>query len=138
MSPTTEKQLKKASLWNRLYHGETNFDIIGKRRWFFIVSGVVVLIGLGSLATRGLHLGIEFEGGVVWEVPAGDASIADTRDALDQFGLADAKIQTLGGDDGDKLQVQAEAMDPADSDKVTAALADVTGSNADDISLTEV
>jgi preprotein translocase subunit SecF len=138
MSPTTEKQLKKASLWNRLYHGETNFNIIGRRRWFFIVSGVVVLIGLGSLATRGLHLGIEFEGGVVWEVPAGDASIADTRDALDQFGLADAKIQTLGGDDGDKLQVQAEAMDPEDSDKVTAALADVTGSNADDISLTEV
>jgi preprotein translocase subunit SecF len=103
------------------------------------VSGIVVLIGLGSLATRGLHLGLEFEGGVSWEVPAGDASIAETRDALGKFGLSDAKIQTLEDADGNaRLQIQAEAMDPEESDKVTAELADVTGSDVDAVSLTEV
>ena len=39
------------------------FDIIGKRFWFFLISGVVILIGLISLATFGLKPGIEFSSG---------------------------------------------------------------------------
>ena len=78
---------KRRSIWTRLYHGETNFDFVGRRKLWFTLSLVAVLIGLGSLLTRGLNLGIDFEGGVVWEVPAGDASVADARNAVDQFGL---------------------------------------------------
>jgi preprotein translocase subunit SecF len=81
---------------------------------------VAVLIGVGSLLTRDLNLGIDFEGGVVWQVAAGEASVGDARDALDEFGLGGATIQEL------------------ESDEVTAALADLTGSPVDDVNLTSV
>ena len=69
-----------------------------------------MLISLVSLVTRGLNLGIDFEGGMVWEVPAGDASVAEARDAVDQFGLADATIQELESDEGVELRVEAEPL----------------------------
>ncbi|MFQ6122773.1 MAG: protein translocase subunit SecF, partial [Dehalococcoidales bacterium] len=39
------------------------FDIIGKRFRFFLISGIVILIGVISLLTFGLKLGIEFSSG---------------------------------------------------------------------------
>ena len=39
------------------------FDIVGKRFWFFLISGVVILIAIISLATIGLKPGIEFSSG---------------------------------------------------------------------------
>ena len=100
---------------------------------------MAVVIGLGSLVTRGLNLGIDFEGGVVWEVPAGDASVGETRDAVDELGLAGAKIHRAGerraaGSSGSK----PSPLDAERSDEVTNALADLTGSDFDDVTLNEV
>jgi preprotein translocase subunit SecF len=131
-------EAKRRSIWTRLYHGETNFDFVGRRKVWFILSLVAVLIGLGSLLTRGLNLGIDFEGGVVWEVPAGDASVADARNAIDEFGLASATIQELQSDEGTELRIEAEPVSANTSDQVTDALAQVTGSSADEVSLTSV
>jgi preprotein translocase subunit SecF len=129
---------KRRSIWTRLYHGETDFDFVGRRKLWFTLSLVAVLIGLGSLVTRGLNLGIDFEGGVVWEVPAGEASVADARNAVDQFGLAGATIQELQSDEGVELRIEAEPVSANTSDQVTDALAKVTGSSADDVNLTSV
>lgn len=38
-------------------------DFIGMRKTWYIVSGIVILVSLGSLATRGLNYGIDFSGG---------------------------------------------------------------------------
>jgi preprotein translocase subunit SecF len=128
----------KRSIWFKLYHGETNVDFIGRRRLWFALSIVAVLIGSVALLTRGLNLGIDFEGGVVWQVPAGEASIGDARNAVDGFGLGDATIQELEGDSGREIRVEAEPVSAETSDEVTAALADLTGSNVDDVDLTQV
>jgi preprotein translocase subunit SecF len=134
----TAPESERRSIWTRLYHGETNFDFVGRRKLWFTLSLVAVLIGIGSLLTRGLNLGIDFEGGVVWEVPAGDASVADARHAVDEFGLAGATIQELQSDEGVELRVEAEPVSANTSDQVTDALANLTGSSADDVSLTSV
>jgi preprotein translocase subunit SecF len=133
-------QLQSAnrSVWSRLYHGETNIDFVGRRRLWFTLSLVAVLISIVSFATRGLNLGIDFDGGVVWEVPAGDASVAETRDALAGIGLSDATIQDLESDDGRELRVEAEPLSAEESDQVSATLADLTGSSVDDVNLNEV
>ena len=39
-------------------------DYMGRRKLWFAISGVVILISIVSLATRGLNLGIDFRGGV--------------------------------------------------------------------------
>jgi preprotein translocase subunit SecF len=129
---------RRRSIWTRLYHGETNVDFVGRRKLWFTLSLVAVLIGIGSLLTRDLNLGIDFEGGVVWQVAAGEASVGDARDALDEFGLGGATIQELESDEGVELRVEAEPVSAETSDQVTAALADLTGSPVDDVNLTSV
>lgn len=99
----------KAGLWHRLYHGETTFDFYGKRRIGFVISGVLLLLTVLSLFTRELNLGIDFEGGVAWEVPASETFDTDTAvDVLEANGIdpTDAKIQTLRGPDGERVRVQ--------------------------------
>jgi SecD/SecF fusion protein len=38
-------------------------DFIGKRKIFYVISGLVILAGAASLATKGLDLGVDFSGG---------------------------------------------------------------------------
>ena len=95
----------KHSIWYRLYHGETAIDFMGRRNRWFALSGLVILLGVGALATKGLNFGIDFKGGTAWEVPAPGVSVAKARDALRSHGLAEAKIQIVGGD---RVRVQAD------------------------------
>ena len=132
------RQAVKRSVWSRLYHGETSVDFVGRRRIWFGVSLALVAISLVSFVTRGLNLGIDFEGGVVWEVPAGDASVADARDAVDEFGLAGATIQELESDEGREIRVESEDLSTEDADDVRASLAELTGASPDDINFTQV
>jgi SecD/SecF fusion protein len=46
----------------------TNIPFIQKRKTFYMISGVLVVFGIGMLATRGLKYGIEFTGGRSFEV----------------------------------------------------------------------
>ncbi len=48
---------------SRNFFKNTKIDFIGKRKIFYIVSAVVIAAGIGSLATRGLNLGVDFTGG---------------------------------------------------------------------------
>jgi preprotein translocase subunit SecF len=132
------RRTAKRSIWSRLYHGETTIDFVGRRRLWFTLSLVAIVISVVSFATRGLNLGIDFDGGVVWEVPAGDASVADTRDALEGVGLPDATITELESDDGRELRVEAEPLSAEESDQVSATLAELTESSVDDVNLNEV
>ena len=52
----------------RLYRGETSFDFIGNRKWWFGISAIIIVLGIISLGTRGLNLGIDFKGGQSWLV----------------------------------------------------------------------
>ncbi len=132
------KQSVKRSVWSRLYHGETSIDFVGRRKLWYTISLIAVLVSVVSFATRELNLGIDFEGGVVWQVPAGDASVAQARDAVDQFGLANATIQELESEEGVDLRIQSEPLDSEQTDQVSSALAELTGSSFDDVVLNEV
>ena len=46
----------------------TNIPFMQKRKTFYMVSGILVVFGIGMLATRGLKYGIEFTGGRSFEV----------------------------------------------------------------------
>ncbi|MCU1449354.1 MAG: protein translocase subunit secF [Acidimicrobiales bacterium] len=126
---------KKASLRHRLYHGETAFDFIGRRRLFFIISAVVIAAGIFSLVTQGLNLGIDFKGGTSWTVKAKNASVSNVRDALRPLGLGEATIQTAGSD---TLKVEAKHLGQSKQDEVTAAIAKATHTAPAQVSVNEV
>jgi preprotein translocase subunit SecF len=132
--PSTEHH----SIWTRLYHGETTYDFVGQLKKWVIVSIIVIAVGLVSLVSRGLNLGIDFEGGVVWEVPQGDASVADTQSAMEDEGLEGVTVQTLTAEGESRLRVESEALPLDDAQRVSARLAELTGSDVDEVNLNSV
>ncbi|MDQ7793113.1 MAG: protein translocase subunit SecF [bacterium] len=72
----------------------TRYDLVGRRRIWFAISLVLIALGLASLATRGLNLGIDFTGGtelsLSFERPV---TTGELRTVLAQHGLGTAVIQ---------------------------------------------
>jgi preprotein translocase subunit SecF len=127
---------EQASIWRRLYNGDTNFQFVGRRRLWATISLAVIALGLLSLGLRGLNFGIDFEGGTSWEVEAPGVSVAEARDALEPVGLGDAKIQIIGAD---LLRVQASSEESEGrTADVTKALADVAKVDPTTVSTNEV
>ncbi len=98
--------------FGRLYRGETTFDFIGRRVIGFAISLIIIVAGGGSLLIQGLDLGIDFRGGVAWEVPSnsatGELTDEDARAVLDANNIesTSAKIQFLTGTELQIMRVQ--------------------------------
>ena len=76
------------------------FDIIGKRRWFFIFTGIVLLACIISLSTFGLKAGIEFSSGSMMTVGfEQEIGQNELKDALASLGYANSIIQRVGNGD---------------------------------------
>ena len=135
-----DSQVRRASIWSRLYHGETTFDFVGRRSLGFAFSLILIVLTVLSLFSRGLNLGIDFEGGVAWEVPAKHLTIDDAKAVLEDNGInADiAKIQTLSGSDGDRLRIQVGDQKEEVSKKVQEDLAAKATSGSDVVTAQDV
>jgi len=123
---------RSASVWTRLYNGETEVQFIGRWRRWFLISGVVILVGLASLFTRGLNLGIEFEGGVSWQVPVGESDVDSMRGAVEEAGL-DATVQTVGTGDSERLRIKAELDEDDDPAAISEVIAEEAGVEVGDV-----
>jgi preprotein translocase subunit SecF len=119
----------------RLYHGETDIDFLGRAKVCALVSALVIVAGLGLMVTRGLNLGIDFEGGTSWTVP-GDVAVDEAREVMSTFDVPDAEIQVLGGAEGEQLRVQAEPG--VDTEAVRVALAELADVDPDQVQVTDV
>ncbi|CAN5816567.1 hypothetical protein BH23ACT2_BH23ACT2_04040 [soil metagenome] len=116
------------NVFGRLYHGETRYDFVGRWKRWFAISGAILVIGVVVLITRGLNLGIDFTGGTVWQVPAGEAQVAEVQDAMGDLGYGNVQVQevTQAGGEGRVIRVVAEdTAEPAS--ETTDALEQVTG-----------
>ncbi|HJU00755.1 MAG TPA: protein translocase subunit SecF, partial [Actinomycetes bacterium] len=112
------------SLASRLYHGETSFDIVGRRRLWFTVSAVLVAISLVSLIVPGLNFGIDFKGGAVFRVqPTRPVTEAAVRDAV---GSA-AEIVQITEQQPIQVSVQTEELPAAEVTRIRTELAQVAG-----------
>jgi SecD/SecF fusion protein len=106
------------------------FDFIGKSKWFFSMSGMILLVCALAMAIQGLNFGIEFEGGTRITAPlAKHATVDQVRHVLDGQGLGDAEIQTIKNKDlGDNVvQISAHELGTNGVDGVENALRDEFG-----------
>jgi SecD/SecF fusion protein len=71
-----------------------HFDFMGASRWFFTLSGCILLVGALALATKQLNLGIDFESGTRVEVALTKQTDEEgVREALDSAGVSGAEVQ---------------------------------------------
>jgi SecD/SecF fusion protein len=73
-----------------------HFDFMGASRWFFTVSGVILLVGALSLATKQLNLGIDFKSGTRVEVAlVKQTNEESVRETLDSTGISGGEVQKV-------------------------------------------
>lgn len=98
----------------------TNYDFIGKRHIFLALSGVLALVSIGSIATKGFNFGVEFTGGAQIEADFADdaktttpVSIESVRAAVEASGVEGAQVVTVGGADEKAFFIKVQTRDEA-------------------------
>ncbi len=103
-----------------------HYDFMGASRWFFSVSGVILLIGGFSLATKQLNFGIDFESGTritaALEKPTDEEGVRGTLDAV---GINGEEVQQVDDPNfgSNVFQIQSHELEPGEVDRARSALA---------------
>lgn len=108
-----------------------NFDFIANRKKFYILSGIILVIGIGSLATRGLQYGIDFKGGRTYVVRFdAPVSTVDVSKSLEKLFGASPEAKTYGDDNQVKITTTylIDSDDENADDTVEASLNEGLGS----------
>ena len=102
----SKKPIKFASKMTENWFAKNNFAFLAKRKSAYIFSSILIVLGIASLATRGLNEGVDFKGGrtfvvrfdqdvVTQEVRSSLATPFETAPEVKTFGKADqVKITT--------------------------------------------
>ena len=82
----------------QLFKDETHFDFMGQIKAAMIISGIAILIGLGSIVfSGGLKYGIDFAGGTLVQLQfKNPPDLEVIRDGLKTIGLGESTIQEFG------------------------------------------
>ena len=84
------------------------YDIVGKRRWYFLFSALITIPGVVFILLGGLKPSVDFTGGTVWQVRyASDPSPAEVQAALVDLGHPEATVRRLS--DG-YLEIRTEPI----------------------------
>ncbi|MGH8958196.1 MAG: protein translocase subunit SecF [Acidimicrobiia bacterium] len=125
------------SFLKRISRGETKIDFVGRRRLWFQISALLILISLGFVVFRGLNLGIEFRGGTTINAPnPAGATIEDLRQLTDEAAVEGAVIQLVN--DGQGIRLQTPALEPEVERELIEDVAAVTGTERAEISLDSI
>ena len=121
-----------STLGNQLYTGERSLDIVGKQRRWYAISGVILLIAVGALLTRGLTLGLEFTGGSEFRVSEAKTTTQSlaTEATTDVVPGAVPKVAIVGGD---AVRVQTDRLNDTQTQQVSAQLARAYGVPPDNV-----
>lgn len=90
------------SLGNDLYSGKRSYNIVGKRKLWFTIAAVFMIISIMLIAVKDLNLGIEFRGGSQF-------TISGTQNTSQQL-ATDIVVENSNGDSARVSQVGSEAL----------------------------
>lgn len=115
----------------------TNIQFLNNRKKFYILSGIIIVIGIGSLATKGLQKGVDFQGGRTYVIRFDNAEKVETQTVsklLEAQFDATPEVKTFGDDNQVKITTtylidsQDENADDLVEDKLYNGLTSVLGS----------
>jgi preprotein translocase subunit SecF len=81
----------------RLYRGEVSVDFVGRRKMWYRISAVILLVSIVAVFVRGLDYSIEFKGGATFQFNAPNATVSQVQSAVNSAGVSGATVQHVTG-----------------------------------------
>jgi len=102
-----------------------HFDFMGASRWFFTLSGCILIVGALALATKQLNLGIDFESGTRIEVALTQQTDEEgVGEALDKVGVSGVEVQRESnpGLGNNAFLIQSSTLKPSQINEIQREL----------------
>jgi preprotein translocase SecF subunit len=110
------------------------FNIVQKRRWYFIFSGVLIALSLLAMGVsyarfgQPLRIGIDFTGGSIFVFQFEEAvAEEEIREVFTDFGLDSAIVQPLGSPEEHRWQVRTREVTAGEVGELLTALEERVG-----------
>src|SRR5262245_21461602 len=130
-------QLPHHSFISRLYTGTGAFEVIGRRRLWYGISGAIVAVAIASIIVRGFTFGIDFNGGTTVSMPAaGGNGTVQTAQVSDVFrktiGKDAESVVSVGNGASATVQIRSETLTNDQTTKLRTALFDAFAPKGND------
>jgi preprotein translocase subunit SecF len=122
-------ELPHHNLIARLYTGTGAFEVIGRRRLWYGISGAIVAVAILSIILRGFTFGIDFKGGTTVSMPAASGNgTVQTSQVSDAFrkalGVDPESVVIVGNGSSATVQIRSETLSNDQTTKLRNALFD--------------
>ncbi|MGE2713664.1 protein translocase subunit SecF [Mycolicibacterium litorale] len=129
VTATGTEAAPKHGFFVRLYTGTGAFEVIGRRKLWYAVSGAMVLIAIASILIRGFTFGIDFEGGTKVSMPVaganGTAEVTQVETVFNEtLGKPPESVVTVGSGDSATVQIRSETLSNEEAAELRTALFD--------------
>jgi preprotein translocase subunit SecF len=126
-STPSSPDVRKEGVFHRLYTGTGAFDLVGKRKRFYVLFASLVLICLVGIFLRPFNFTIDFVGGTQIEMPAqgthGTIDINAVKNAFDKaLGQEPTSVVTVGNGSSATIQIESGTLTNTQTSNVEATL----------------
>ena len=102
---------------------KTKIDFMGKRKIAYIVSAIIIALGMASLAVKGIDYGIDFLGGTELIVAfSNQVQVSEVRASMDKIGMAKTEIKTFGTEKDILIRTPEQGEGGTIADKIRSGL----------------
>ncbi len=105
----------------RLYRGEVSVNFVGRKRTWYTISGLILLVSIVALLTRGLNYSVEFKGGSILQFNAPATTVSQLHNAVSNSPAGSQAIVQAVGTSGN-WQVQSQKLTFAQLGMVESAI----------------
>lgn len=106
-----DRAVADRGFFTRLYTGSGGIDVIGKRRTWYGITAVVLLVCIAAMAFRGFALGIDFEGGTRMTMPPAGVTEEQAQEVFEEAtGVEPKLVQIIGSGDARVLEITSERI----------------------------
>jgi preprotein translocase subunit SecF len=113
----------------RLYTGTGAFEVVGRRKFWYSLSGLIVAVAIASILIRGFTFGIDFEGGTKVSLPVsgaqGTVSTEQVETVFTQtIGKPPESVVIVGSGDSATAQIRSQTLSNEETERLRTALFD--------------
>ncbi len=111
----------------RLYTGTGAFEVIGRRKLWYSISGLIVAVCIASIVLRGFTFGIDFQGGTKVSMPAvgatGTVNVQQVEDVFSKtLGKETESVVVVGSGGSATVQIRSETLTNQETEQLRNAL----------------